>query len=309
MAIETMRTCCICGVALPNRYSIGGVCEEEGCDAHFCKLHWNISNHRCPEHGYQEVNFPKRRHQATKKEAQKNSEPTQDQTTPMPDEKPKLTKETSKKLMKETVGLLKKMGSGAAELIKRLRKVKNPEEMMAEMEKHLDENRTRRESVSNRLETLHHSIAKKKAEFQKTSAARQRVLKLELQSMMQEYQSVERTLKVLLENERGLSLVKSRLEEVVAYGLSGLTDEFIDTVTDQVEDAVDMAEDNSDALSDLEKAGRRRERENSEEDFLSQLDQFGDEDFDLPEENAVSDFETRSGADDETEDKSPIKEP
>lgn len=47
------QQCCICGRALPNRYAVAGTCEETGCEAVFCDLHWRHGNRRCPAHGWQ----------------------------------------------------------------------------------------------------------------------------------------------------------------------------------------------------------------------------------------------------------------
>ncbi|MFH0909546.1 MAG: hypothetical protein V1929_12370 [bacterium] len=195
-----------------------------------------------------------------------------------PDQEPaasKIDPKRAKKLMDATVSFVKKLGAGAADLLGKLKKDKSPQAMLATMEQSIDANQKRREDVSGRVERLHNEIVEKKKAYATAAPARKRILEAELRSKLSEYKASERELSVLLENERVLSQVKGRLYEVVSYGMAGVTEAQIDDVIDEIEEAVAEAEGRADASRDLEKAGRRRERESDKDDFLSQLGEFG----------------------------------
>ena len=183
---------------------------------------------------------------------------------------------TAKKAMKEALRLAGRLGSGAADLLRRLKKDRSPQAMIETLDKDLSANTARREEVSGRVERLYRDIASKKGEYQKAPKARQRVLEAELRSMLSTYNAAERELNILLENERNLSLIKGRLNEVAAYGMAGVSEELIDDVIEDIEDKVSEAEAVTDAARDLEKAGRRKDREGEREDLWAELDDFGD---------------------------------
>jgi hypothetical protein len=272
-----MSSCCICGRPLPNRFAIGGTCEEPGCDAVFCHYHWRNSNHRCPQHGYQPTNTP-----ATTphnpKPSTNNPQPT---TTPhppasMPDqpEPPPVPPARAKQAMSATLALVQRMGRGAGDLFKRLTKSKTPQDMADELEAQLSLQRERRATASRRVEELYEQIAAKKKAHAGAPKARQRVLEMELRALLGEYQAAERTLGILLENERHLTLAKGRLDEVLAYGGAALDEDLLDDLTDQIDEAAAAAEDRADAARDLERAGKRRQRESDTEDLWEALDGF-----------------------------------
>lgn len=183
----------------------------------------------------------------------------------------------AKKAMKEALRLAAKLGSGAVELLRRLKKDRSPQAMIETLEGQLSSNTSRREEVSGRVERLYRDIASKKAEYQKAPKARQRILEAELRSMLSTYKATERELNILLENERNLSLIKGRLNEVAAYGMAGVSEELIDDVIDDIEGKVSEAEAVADAARDLEKAGGRKEREGEREDLWAELSDFGEE--------------------------------
>jgi len=183
----------------------------------------------------------------------------------------------AKKLMKETLDRVRKLGAGASALLGRLKKDRSPEAMMGTMDESLAANRTRREQASARVETLYGEIVAKKRAYKAAPAARRRILEAELKSKLTEYKAAERELKVLLENERVLAQVKGRLNEMIAYDMAGVTEELIDDVALDIEDRASEAEARMDASRDLERAGARRERESDREDLLATLDEF-DED-------------------------------
>lgn len=183
----------------------------------------------------------------------------------------------AKKAMKEAIRIAGKLGSGAADLLRRMKKDRSPEAMIRTLDENTSANTARREEVSGRVERVYHEIAAKKAEYQKAPKARQRILEAELRSLLSTYKASERELNILLENERNLSLIKGRLNEVAAYGMSGVSEILIDDVIDDIEDKAGEAEAVADAARDLEKAGRRKQREEDTEDLWAALGEFGEE--------------------------------
>jgi hypothetical protein len=204
--------------------------------------------------------------------AELNSSPDAPEAPKSPEQKVKF-----KAAMKDVIGRVQRMGAGAMDLLKRLRKDKSPEEMLKTLEASLDANRARREETAKRVEQLHAEIARKKAEFAKASPARKRVLEAELKSMLTDYKTTERQMTILLENERNLAQVKGRLNEVSAYGMAGVTEDAIDDLIDEVDESVSEAEARVDAARDLEKAGKRREREGDSENLWDELAAFDEE--------------------------------
>jgi len=265
---EVEEKCCICGCDLPNRYAIAGRCEHKGCGNGFCSLHWNRSNHLCREHGYEEIERDSARARDDKSQQEKAREPMNDE---------KSNPKKNRDLMKDALSRIKKLGVGAGDLLSKLRKDKSPEAMRSRLEEAKEKNQQLRKEVSRRTEQLHNEIVAKKKEYQSASPARKRVLEAELKAKMAEYKSAEQRLKTLLENERQLSVVVGRMDEAIAYGMSSLDLDFVEDVTDDIEEAVIDFEDRKDSIRDLEKAGWPRERESDHEDFLESLGDFDGE--------------------------------
>ena len=193
--------------------------------------------------------------------------------------------ERSRRAVKESLSLLKKLGGGAKGLWQRLRNVRTPEEMQKEMEHNRRLNLERREELSRRLETLYREISEGKTAMKTAAPARKRVLQLELKNKLSQYQAAERTLAILLENDRALSLASERLHEIQAYGMAGVTQDDIERLTDDIDEAADDAEGRLDSLKDLEKAGARRTRELDDDDFLAALEEFGESESDDADES------------------------
>ena len=271
------HTCTICGKRLPNAYSIAGTCEDSGCEAVFCALHWREGNQLCRTHGWEDSknNGNETSGSQTEPQATDNEAMTEPKIDPE-----KVSPERKKQAMKETLRYIGSMGKGLASKLMKLGKAKTPQEMIDELSSQAEDNRTKREGTSQKLETLYNRIAKKKKEYTAAPKARQRVLEMELKAMLSEYQASERTLSILLENERAIGLVQNRMEEVLAYGIAGVNEDLIDDVTDRVDEAADEAEGRFDALRGLEKAGKRRERESDSDNLWDALGEFGEE---LPE--------------------------
>ena len=274
-----MEICCICGQPLPNRFAVAGRCETDGCEAVFCALHWRNGNRHCPAHGWKPKGLETGPRPAKIETCEKQELSNELEKPPMNEEprKSKIDSQKVKKALVETFSLLKRAGGGAIELLRRLKKDKSPAAMLKNVEDASAANKQRREGVSAHVDQLHRDIVAKKGQFAKASPMQKRILEKELGALVASYEAAERELTVLLENEKVLSQVKGRLMEVSAYGLAGVEEGRIDELIDEVEEAVASAEGRTDAARDLEKAGRRREREDDHDSLMDKLAMFGDE--------------------------------
>ena len=283
MALET---CTICGKELSNRYAIEGRCEANDCKKPFCGLHWRRSNHRCRDHGYEERepvrHVPPARENAT---GRKSQEATDRDGESMRDDANKQgtssrareSAAATKKVMATTLERVKKLGTGAGELFRKLKKDKSPEAMMATLDQAVEANEQRREGVSAKLETLYEEILAKKKQYAAAPKARKRILEAELKSKLASYKASERELKILLENEQVLSQVRGRFDEMGAYDMAGVTEDLIDDVAFDIDERAGDADARMDAARALEKAGRRRERESDRESLFEELADFDEE--------------------------------
>lgn len=280
--------CCVCGRELPNRWAVGGRCSEKGCAALFCRMHAAVGNGRCPEHGWKEAGMGGRSAgdgespKGLKCESSKlldcgNSEGAGSEGRRAEERRLalKASADLAKKAMTETVALAGKVGTGARWLWTKIHVDRSPEAMLASLHGSLDENAARREKVAAELEALHIRIAAKKKAYESVPPVRQRMLKTELQTLMANYKSLEREFNLLAENEQTILTVKGRFMELIAHGLRGRMDEgMIDRLADSIEEKSEDAESLQDAMADLEKAGRRRERDGG--DFDAELAGFGE---------------------------------
>jgi len=278
-----MEHCCVCGKALPNRYAVAGRCEDsDGCQAPFCPLCWRGGDQRCLPHG------GKRRDTTPAPEPADTPPPlidpeeheeaqmkTSDESQAS-DAKP-LGKEKAKKAMKWAVDAMVKLGKGAVGLVARLKKDRSPEAMLETLDGSVEALRPRREHLAGELEALYNRIAKGKQALAKAAPARRRIIEAELKAQLAEYQALERQYTIVLENERHVNAVRNRLHEMTLYGMAAVDEELVESLTDDIEDAVADAEDRDDLVRDLEGAGKRRERDG--DSLLDQLD-----DFELPAE-------------------------
>ena len=189
----------------------------------------------------------------------------------------KQQKQKARNIMNSTMTALKKAGVFAGDLMSRLKKDDSPEAMLKTLEEGLAANRTQREQAAGRVEALHGQIVAGKKNLATASPARKKIVETELRSRLAEYKSAENQLSVLLENERVLSTVQGRLLEVVSYGLATVTEDQIDDVVDRIEEAVSEAEGRLSATRDLEKAGKRRDREQDTEQLMDELAAFDEE--------------------------------
>lgn len=184
-----------------------------------------------------------------------------------------LTPEARKSVLKQMAAFAVSMGKGAAALVDRIRGVRDPNEALAEFDAQLAANRERRDPLSAQYEKLYAEIAAKKKSYLTAAPARKKILELELRGMLSEYKGIERQLAIYLENERVITTVRARALELTAMGLRKISENDIDKLTDDIEDAVVDREDVADALNDLEKAGKRREK-NDPDAFADALAEF-----------------------------------
>ncbi len=301
-----MPTCCVCGKELPNKYAIAARCSEPGCEAVFCTLHaatW--SSHRCPAHGGSETSplhaeTEMHNAQCTMHNEMRNAEcrmqneggastscEPQDKEKDMstPDEelvqnaKAKLPASRLKGILSSVGEFAAKAGKLAGDLVHRIRNEKDPEEMLKTLDASLAANKERRQPLFDRNTALASEIAAKKKVYAAAPMARKKMLELELRNLLAEYKANERQLTALFDNEHSLTVVRGRLLEQVALGMQTLKEDDIDKLTDDIEDAVSDAENISDAVRDLDKAGKRRDRADADAfaDELAAFDDIGEE--------------------------------
>lgn len=285
-----MDTCCVCGRALPNRYAVAGRCEEPGCDAAFCAMHWHLGGRRCPAHGGPRE-YGGRKTAAAEPVSARGLDVASTEAETKGTEtmeggkdgelleraKTELTPQARKSILRSVADMAAKIGRGAGSLVERLRGVRSPEAVIGELDAQLAANRERRVPLSKRHEELYAQIAAKRKQYMAAPAARKRLMELELKGLMAEYKGLEREIAVLLENERVAATVRGRTMELIALGLRKIGEDQIDRLTDDIEEATAEAEDVSGALDDLEKAGARRDREGATEAFEAELAGFADE--------------------------------
>ena len=248
---EPGAVCCVCGRELPNRWAVAGRCEADGCGAAFCALHWHNGNHLCREHGWKGKEIGKMN--------ENKPGEASDEADIRERAKTELTPRARESVLRQMAAFAATVGKRAASLVDRLRGVKDPDEAIAALDAQLAANRERRLPLSDRFEKLYGEIAAKKKVYMAAPPARKKILELELRGMLAEYKGLERQIAVYFENERMISTVRARTLELTAMGLRKLSEKDVDSLTDKIDNAVDATEDISDAMHDLENAGKRRE--------------------------------------------------
>ena len=272
------ETCCICGRPLPNRFAVAGRCEAAGCAAPFCAMHWHRGNRRCPAHGGGAESVPAREPDREGKEkGSKMGDKDDKELCARADAKLPAARKAS--ILKQIGEFAVALGKGAGALARRMAGMKSTDEALSEIDARIAASRAAREPASRRYEELYKAISAKKKLYQAAPPARKKILEMELKSAIAEYQSLERQISAYLKNETILAKVKGRMCELVAMNLKGVTEDDIDKLADSIEDAATAAEDIDGAVADMDKAGFRREREDSS--FEDALAAFGG-DFDEP---------------------------
>ncbi len=194
-----------------------------------------------------------------------------------------VSKDKAKKVMTETLNLMKKLGIGASGLFAKISKAKTPEEMLNQFDEQLELNIAKHELSSKKLEQLHGKIVEFKKNYEQASGARKKMLANELKNLMHTYKIHERELNVILENEKILTTVRGRFMEILAYELRGVSENSLETLIDDLEDKVDEADGVQDVLRDLDRIGRTNTGEADEESLDDMLSEF-DEDISFSEE-------------------------
>lgn len=168
-------------------------------------------------------------------------------------------------------GLAGKAAESLASLWARIHPDRSPEAMIESLNATLSANRKRLAELKPELEKAYAEIVARKAAWQKAPEVRKRLLKTELETLLARYKGLEREFGVLNENTRTAEAVKARYLEVLAYELRGsLGEDQVDDLSGLVDEKAEEADGVQDALRDLEKAGRRKDRESgSFEDELA----------------------------------------
>lgn len=272
MERDPAKTCCICGRVLPNAYAVAGTCVSgDGCTEAFCAFHWHVGNRLCRRHGWREPGG------AGEGGGGAGETPSSGDVVLAPVEAPvpaDASGEPAKRGVHAALGALAKFGSGVAGLVKKLAGIQSPGEMAASCEAALAANRERREPLMARCGALFREISAKKKTWQTAPAARKSLLEMELRTLLAEYRGLERQLAALFENERTLVSVLARLQEVAAYGMRQVSEKQVDGLADKLADAAGEADALVDAMGDLEKAGKRRERAADDETLEEALAGF-----------------------------------
>ena len=245
-----MATCCICGIELPNKWAVAKRETADGAERCYCHLHAS-------------GDFNGRK--ATKGEKMEEEEIAK-----------AASGERVKKAWSECASLAGKLGGGVKALWAKIHPDRSPAAMLATLNESLEGNKKRLGEAKPELDRIYREIVAKKKEYQSAAPVRQRLLKIELQTLMARYKGLEREFTILCENERSIETVKGRFLEVLAYGLRGKLDaDMVDRLADSVDDKSEEAEDIQDAIGDLERAGKRTDRDIG--DFDAELAGFDGE--------------------------------
>lgn len=247
---------------LPNRWAIGRIETVDGAPRHYCHLHANMD-------------FGKKNEKELKNK--ENEAMSENKDAAASEKEQTLVRsasgELARKAWAECSTLAAKLGGGVKLLWGKVNPDRSPEAMLAALDGDLSANRSRLDGMKPVLDGVYRDIVTKKREYQGAAPVRQRLLKIELQTLMARYKSLEREFTILSENERSMEMVRGRFLEVLAYGLRGkLNVGMVDRLTDDIDSHAEDAEEIQDALGDLERAGRRTER--AADDFDSELADF-----------------------------------
>ena len=255
-----MATCCICGVELPNKWAVARRETADGMERCYCHLHANGDFNGKPDSKGENMDEPKIAASAVKEEEIAKA----------------ASSDRVKKAWSECASLAARLGGGMKTLWAKIHPDRSPTAMLATLNESLDGNRKRLGEMKPDLDQIYREIVAKKKEYQSAAPVRQRLLKIELQTLMSRYKGLEREFSILCENERSIETVKGRFLEVLAYGLRGKLDtDMVDRLSDSIDDKAEDAEDVQDALVDLERAGRRTDR--ASDDFDAELAGFDGE--------------------------------
>lgn len=268
MTGETAEKCCVCGRILPNRYAVAGRCAADGCQAAFCAMHWRPGGRLCPSHESGGEN------EKTKGKDDKDMSITAEEREMCARADASLSGEKKASIFSQIGEFAVKFGQGAGALAKKLAGIRSTDEALAEIDLRLAEARARREPLSKRHGELYNEIVAKKKVYQAAAPAKRRILEMELKAAVAEFQSLERQIAAYLHNETVLTKVRGRMCELVAMNLKSVSEKGIDELADKIDEAAATFENIDGAISDLDKAGVVREREDAAfEDALAAFDE------------------------------------
>ena len=251
--------CCVCGRELPNRWAVAKRETVDGAERCYCAIHAGGSN----------GDF------ATKGKMMNETKPA-DASAKEREIARSASGDRVKRAWTECAALAGKLGGGVKSLWSKIHPDRSPEAMLATLNESMEGNRTRLSELKPELDGIYREIVAKKRDYQSAPPVRQRLLKIELQTLMARYKGLEREFAILCENERSIETVKGRFLEVLAYGLRGRLDvDMVDRLADSVDDKSEEAEGVQDAIGDLERAGRRTDR--ASDDFDAELAGFDGE--------------------------------
>lgn len=300
--------CCVCGIILPNKWAIAKREIADGVERYYCHLH---SSEMFGKMIKPKKDFFESKGIEVGENKEKGETMVQNKKTESSAMEREIVQNASDELVKkawtECSSLVTKLGGGIKSLWSKINPDRSPEAMLDALNGDLIANQRRLNEMKPQLDQVYREIVSKKNEYQTAAPVRQRLLKIELQTLMARYKGLEREFTILSENERSIETVKSRFLEVLAYGKRGKLDvSMVDRLTDNIEDKVDDAEDVQDALGDLERAGRRKDR--GCDDFDAELAGFDGElgmaDFD----NVESTNKEKSNETDKTDDNGNIRD-
>lgn len=292
-----MDTCYVCGRSLPNRWAVAKRETVGGEVRCYCALHADGG-----------TGGAKRK--MSEKPNERNEMKDEDKTT-APDQarERELARraggDAAKKAWAACAGLAGKAADGLRSLWAKVHPDRSPAAMLESLENTLKANHDRLDAIKPELEKTYREIVAKKAAWQKAPEARKRTLKAELETLLARYKSLEREFGVLNENTRTVEAVKGRYLEVLAYELRGrLGEDQVDDLSGMVDEKAEEAEGVQDALADLEKAGRRKDRDDgSFEDELAGFE--GELSFDETNEPETPTNETENHHENEDVDRNP----
>ena len=288
------RTCHICGVVLPNKWAVARRETVDGEERCYCHLHANEDFKTKPTRKASEKKGDKMDETKRAVSAAKEKEIVE-----------KASGERVKSAWSACASLAGKLGGGVKALWAKIHPDRSPAAMLATLNESQAGNSARLDALKPELDRIYREIVAKKKEYQSAAPVRQRLLKIELETLLARYKGLEREFTILCENERSIEMVKGRFLEVLAYGLRGSLDtDMVERLTDDIEDKADEAEDVQDALGDLERAGRRTDR--SSDDFDAELAGF-DGELGLAESAAETNSTEKEKTNENTEDTDPVR--
>lgn len=256
-----MDVCCVCGRSLPNRWAVAKREVVEGEERCYCALHAGGGAKERSASGKsraaeEAANDNKERNEMNENHARETENPDRER-----DLARRAGTGAAKKAWAACAGLAGKAAGGLKSLWAKIHPDRSPEAMVESLNGTLSANRKRLAELKPELEKAYAEIVARKAAWQKAPEARKRLLKTELETLLARYKGLEREFGVLNENTRTAEAVKGRYLEVLAYELRGqLGEDEVDDLSGLVDEKAEEAEGVQDALRDLEKAGRRKER-------------------------------------------------